>query len=145
MRAKRLSLMPLFSSKARVTSARSAESDQLLRPSLLLNGTLSVCPRIAILLGISANEAAISLIKLAALPCMLMPPLGNMAKSALSMISIRRPCLSRVTDTWSFRPPSFLFSDNFCSISFSSLSKSAFSCAWAISFFCSGVSLSGSE
>ena len=104
-----------------------------------------MCPRIATLLGIWARDAAISFIKLAALPCMPTPPLGNMAKSALSMISMRKPCLSRVIETWSFISLSFLFSASFCSISFSNLSKSAFSLAAATSFFCSGVSLSGSE
>ena len=98
----------------------------------------------AILLGMSAKEAATSVIKAWALPCIETWPLGNMAKSDLSMISMRKPSFSRVMDTCSLRFSSFLFSDSFCLSSFSSLSKLAWSASAAIFFFCSGVSLSGS-
>src|SRR5574343_566901 len=54
--AKRLVSMPVRSSDLRVSSARSADSDQLLRPSLLANCRLSVWPRTASLLSMPLSD-----------------------------------------------------------------------------------------
>ena len=84
----------------------------------------------ASLLGRGLRDLVTSVIKAAALAPISEPPEPYMAKSALSITSMRKPSLSRVMLTWSLIFSNCLLSDSFCLISFSSLSKFSLSCFW---------------